>query len=259
MADVIRVATYNIHGCVGGDRRHDPDRVIAVLKEIDADIFGLQEVGGRFVGGMEQFDYIAEHLHLSGVRGPNLIRRKAEFGNALFVRGRVLHADLITLTVSRFESRGAIDATVEIDGISIRVIATHLGLRRRERRRQIARLAERLEGRHHPFTIVLGDFNIFGRERKVLTHLGAPPMLARLRTFPARRPILALDRAWTIPNDRLIATRVHRTPLARQASDHLPLVAEVAAYKAEEDPPVTAKPLASSRRLVAVTGNGLEA
>lgn len=240
MPDVLRIATYNIHACVGGDRRYDPERMLEVLREIDADVLGLQEVGGRFVGDQEQMHFLSERLGMAAVAGPNLVRRKADFGNALLVKGNILHTDLINLTVSRFESRGAIDANVEVHGIGMRVMVTHLGLLRRERRAQIAFLAERLEGRHHPFTVVLGDFNIFGAERTVLMRIGAPPLLPRLRTFPARRPLMALDRVWTIPYDRVIMTRVHRTALSRIASDHLPVVVEVAADMAAHDPPVSA-------------------
>lgn len=225
MTDILRVATYNIHACVGGDRRYDPDRVLSVLREIDADILALQEVGGRFVGDVEQVRYFEEALGMGMVYGPNLIRRKAQFGNALFVRGRVLRSDLVNLSVIRVEPRGAIDAVVEVKGHVVRVLATHLGLLRRERRAQIACLAERLAQVHHPLTLLLGDFNIFGWERAALTRIGAPPRLPRLRSFPARRPLVSLDRIWAIPNDRILETRLHRSRTSRTASDHLPLVA----------------------------------
>jgi endonuclease/exonuclease/phosphatase family metal-dependent hydrolase len=44
-------------------------------------------------------------------------------------------------------------------------------------------------------------------------------------TFPAYRPVLALDRLWVRPRTALRRLAVHATPLARVASDHLPLVA----------------------------------
>ena len=48
-----------------------------------------------------------------------------------------------------------------------------------------------------------------------------------LRTFPSRFPVFALDRIWVQPRASLLDVRVHRTPLARRASDHLPLTARV--------------------------------
>lgn len=251
MQHVLRVATYNIHACVGSDRRYDPERLLDVLREIDADVLGLQEVGGRFVGEQEQVHYLSEGLGMSAVAGPNLIRRKAEFGNAILVKGTIHHSSLINLTLLPFESRGAIDATIETKGVELRVIATHLGLLRRERRVQIGCIAERMEDRHHPFTVVLGDFNIFGAERSQLTRIGAPPLLPRLRSFPARRPLMALDRVWTIPNDHVVETKVHRTPLSRVASDHLPVVAEIAAHRVGEEAPRAGLRTSASQALTA--------
>ena len=43
----MRVATYNIHGAVGLDRRRRPERIAEVLASLEADVIGLQEVEGR--------------------------------------------------------------------------------------------------------------------------------------------------------------------------------------------------------------------
>jgi endonuclease/exonuclease/phosphatase family metal-dependent hydrolase len=166
-------------------------------------------------------------LQYAVTAGPNLRRRQTQFGNALLVKGRILETRLVDLTVMPFEPRGAIHAVVETAGTTIRVIATHLGLLRRERRLQIARIGELLQERQYPLTIVLGDLNVFGRERSILHRIGAPVPLPKLYSFPAWRPLMSLDRLWTIPNDRLVALKVHRTALSRGASDHLPLLAEV--------------------------------
>ena len=40
----ITLATYNIHACVGIDRRFDPERIVQVMKELDVDVAALQEV-----------------------------------------------------------------------------------------------------------------------------------------------------------------------------------------------------------------------
>lgn len=225
---MIRVATYNIHSCVGGGGRYDPERTLSVLKEMDADILAIQEIGGYTVEGGEQIQYFERNLECMIAAGPNLKRRRTQFGNALVVRGRILETRLIDLTVKPFEPRSAIDAIVETRGTSVRVIATHLGLSRRERRSQIGRIAQLLEAEKHPLTVIMGDFNVFGPERAVLQRIGAPMPLPKLRSFPARRPLMSLDRVWTIPNDFLMSLVVHRTPLSRYTSDHLPLVGEVA-------------------------------
>lgn len=231
----LRIATYNIHSCVGNDRRYDPARILTVLREIDADIVALQEVGGYPADGGEQIDFFAEQLGMSAVSGLYLRRRRVQFGNALLARGEIRVTDQINLSVSRLEPRSAIDAVVEIRGASLRVIATHLGLLPRDRRRQVDLLAAVLELRAAPLTVLMGDFNIFGRERKVLHRIGAPHPLPVLRSFPSRRPLMSLDRLWTIPNGNLLHLALHRSPLSAVASDHLPLVGEVEPTVAEYD------------------------
>lgn len=205
------------------------------MKEIDADIVAIQEIGGYTIQGGEQLPFFERETQLCCVAGMNLKRRRTQFGNALMVKGTIRETRLIDLTMKPFEPRSAIDAIVEVRDTPVRVIATHLGLSRRERRAQIARIAELLEAEQHPLTIVLGDFNVFGPERSVLKRIGAPMPLPKLRSFPARRPLMSLDRLWTIPNDFLMSLVVHRTPLSRVTSDHLPLVAEVALPPAVPD------------------------
>ena len=223
----IRVATYNVHSCVGGDRRYDPERVLNILREIDADVIALQEVGGLLAGGMEQVHFFEQKLGMSMVTGPNRHRRNIPFGNAILVKGQIRDAALFDLTILPFEARGAIDCLAETKIGPVRVIATHLGLLARERRKQIERISDRLMEKEQALTVLMGDFNIFGPERRVLRRIGAPKLLPKLYSFPARRPLMSLDRIWTIPNHRLVRLAAYRTALTRVASDHLPLVAMI--------------------------------
>jgi len=227
MAEILRVATYNLHSCVGGDRCYDPERTLHVLRELDADVLALQEVGGYLHDGVEQIHFFEKKLGMHATAGPNLTRRGTQFGNALLVRGKVLQSRLIDLKVLPFEPRGAIDAVVETGLGRLRVVATHLGLFPRERRQQIEILARMLEHEPQALTVFMGDFNIFGPERTVLKRIGAPRRLPKLYSFPARLPLMSLDRIWTIPNERLMTRAVHRTALSRIASDHLPVVADI--------------------------------
>lgn len=244
MTRTLKIVTYNVHSCIGGDRQCKPDRVLAVLREIGADIIALQEVGAPRQDEIDQFHHFERHLEMTGVSGPNVRRGKNQFGNAVFTRGKFTETGLVDLSVQPFEPRGAIDCQIEIDGRDLRVVATHLGLFPHERRQQMRRLATALATRESGLTVLLGDFNVFGPERRNLRTIGAPEKLPKLRTFPSRRPIMSLDRVWTLPNARLVSLEVHRTALSKSASDHLPLVATVdlrqaapAAHRAEERVP----------------------
>ena len=226
----VTVATYNIHSSVGRDRACNPDRILAVLDEIRPDIVALQEVGHRHIVGThgDQFDYFRDRTGLHAVPGLNLLYGRRPFGNALMSRWPIVSVQRIDLSVPGREPRGAIDAELDVGGYRIRVVATPLGLGPGERRRQIERLAHVLSERPELPTIVMGDFNIFGRERQRLHRLGAPVARAHVpASFPARMPLLGLDRIWTRPAGLIQGLYAHRSPLAAAASDHLPVVAKI--------------------------------
>lgn len=231
-ARTIRVATYNIHSGVGRDGRCDPARIAAVLAEIDADIVALQEVDSRLGAGREidQFEFLERETGLHAVPGPNIVEHKGKYGNALLSRWPLRAPVLHRLNVGNREPRGAIEAELDWDGPEFVVFATHLGLKPGERRRQIDELARLLLARAGTPTVMMGDFNVLGPHAGALGRLGHPLGL-RLRapsTFPARRPFIALDRIWCLPATLRVSVGVHRSALSRVASDHLPLVAEVA-------------------------------
>ena len=231
----LTVATYNVHSSVGRDRACDPDRILAVLDEIRPDLMALQEVGHRYIDGPkgDQFAYFEARTGMHAVPGLNLLFGRRPFGNILLSRWPVLAVRRVDLSIEGREPRGAIDVELDVAGQRLRVVATHLGLWPGERRRQIERLRHALA--HEPYvpTIIMGDFNIYGRGRRILQQLGAP--MGRKdapASFPARLPLLGLDRIWTRPNALLHSVRVHRSPLACAASDHLPVVARIGLHHA---------------------------
>jgi endonuclease/exonuclease/phosphatase family metal-dependent hydrolase len=226
----LRIATYNVHQCVGADERRLPDRVAAVLREIDADVVGLQEVDARPGGGHDsmQMDYLADRLGLQAFAGPTIRRHDGHYGNALLTRRPVLGLRHVDLTFSRREPRAAIDADLDVEGTAVRLIVTHLGLLPGERRRQARRLLEMLGQEDRAPTILCGDINEWfgvGRPLRWLNRRLGP--CSRLSTFPATLPIFALDRVWSTAPARLARVAVHASETARVASDHLPLVADV--------------------------------
>jgi endonuclease/exonuclease/phosphatase family metal-dependent hydrolase len=220
------LASYNVHAWVGRDRRFDPGRIGAVIEELDADVVALQEVERRRVAGLDLIESLAGRLGLTAVHGPTLFRADAPYGNALLVRGRVLSLLRHDLTVRRREPRGAIEAEVEVRGRRLRVVATHFGLSRRERVRQAGLLTERIRVSADPPTVVLADINewlpwarTLRLIRRDFRSCGTPA------TYPAALPLLALDRIWIHRRVRArLQVRRHDTPLARLASDHLPVL-----------------------------------
>src|SRR5438132_9387984 len=229
----VRVATYNIHTCIGVDRRYDPGRIATVLCEIDADIACLQEVDARRGSDRyhDQWAYLGEVTGRRVITGMGLRERLGRFGNAILTRFPVLTARAIDLSVSGYEPRGAIDADLLIGDRVLRVIATHFGLHAVERRLQANRLMAVLReplAANRPLgdaVLLMGDLNEWrgrsGAIRLLDRRLGPS---AAARPFPSWLPMLALDRIYAEGPAVLHDLYVYRSPLARLASDHLPLV-----------------------------------
>jgi len=226
----LRVATWNVHSCVGVDRRHDPARTSDVLAELDADIVALQEFRYPADIALEtRTPVVLTALErYECALGPTTTRGRQCYGNVLLTRHPIRAVRRIDLSHRRREPRGALLATLDVRGLVLHVIATHLGLRLGERRLQVRRIAELVDELQSAFTVILGDFNDWLPGRSLVhvldRRLGtAPPP----RSFPVGFPLLALDRIWVQPGDALRTLGVHLTPASRVASDHLPVVAQL--------------------------------
>ena len=224
----VRVATYNVHQCVGGDGRHDIGRIARVLEKLDAHVLALQEVEWDPGAALHLLATFAQQLGYQAIPGPTLLRRKGHYGNALLTRLPVLRTDLVDLSVGRHEPRGAIDVVLDAGSEPLHVLATHLGLLPYERHRQLRRLLRRLEAAPRMPTVLMGDLNewfLWGRPLRWLrAWFGATPAPA---TFPARLPVFALDRIWVRPRKLVAQVFVPTGRDIRTASDHLPVVAEL--------------------------------
>jgi len=226
--DEITLASYNIHQCLGMDNRKDPERIARVIAELDAQLVGLQEVHSGFIQS-PQVDSLIHTTGLSVIPGPTIYRRDGHYGNVLLTAYSPLTVQHLDLSFPGREPRGAIDAGLDIQGRSVRVIVTHLGLNARERQFQVDRLSDSLFSQKYDLLVLMGDFNEWFPFRRQLLLLNR--LLGKIstrRTYPSRYPILALDRIWVRPKKALRAIKIHQSPLARIASDHLPLKAKIA-------------------------------
>jgi endonuclease/exonuclease/phosphatase family metal-dependent hydrolase len=241
----MRLLTYNIHGCVGRGGISSPDAVLDVIAQADADIVTLQEVYDNdnqdrsFLQELQRrFDFCEI------VYGPTMRKSDSHYGNLLMSRLPLQKVVRIDLSEESREPRGAIQILVESEGRPVEVTTTHLGLAFDERRAQVKRLIDASKASEEPLAgeagaeetsasdglirVLMGDLNEwsrFGRVSRMLRNHFGPAQA--LRTFPARFPLLALDRIHVRPSQVVSSVRVVDGDLARRASDHRPLVVDL--------------------------------
>jgi len=220
----LTLATYNVHGCVGRDARFDSERTLNVLRELDVDVIALQELRWNPGEALHLLAEFGQRLGYEALAGPTLMREDGHYGNAILTRLGVREVVRVDLSFPGREARGALDVRLDTGGAALRVIATHLGLHPNERRAQMRQLLARMGERAGEPLVLMGDLNewlLWGRPLRWLRrHFGRT---AAPSTFPGAWPLFALDRIWVEPPALLGEVRVHASPHARVASDHLPL------------------------------------
>jgi endonuclease/exonuclease/phosphatase family metal-dependent hydrolase len=237
-----RLLTYNVHRCVGVDRRLDVERIAAVIGEHEPDIVCLQEldVGRARTGGADQAHEIARRLEMSFHFHPAMKVEEELYGDAILTHlpeRLVKVGDLPTVRgVPGLEPRGALWVAVEVGGIRLNVINTHLGLVPREQRRQAALLAGPEWLAHEDCTdpaILAGDFNATSLTapyrhlcRRLRDAQRSPGLGRPVATFPSGFPMLRIDHVFVSARVRVTGVKAPFSPLARMASDHLPLIVD---------------------------------
>lgn len=220
----LRVATWNVHSCIGSDGRHDPGRVRRITRNFGADIVALQEVDSR-IEGHDGFEDLGATLAPERAHCRTLQTPDGDYGHMLLSLVPIREWNIRDISVPGREPRSVIDAMIETRFGDVRVLSTHLGLGRRERSRQVGLLRGLLD--HWDGAVILmGDFNEatrFGPASRAFDR--GLVSAGRWRTFPAKRPVLPLDRIWCGPP--LHIERSWTLRKAGDASDHLPLVADL--------------------------------
>ena len=227
----LRIASYNVHKCVGTDKRFDPARIAAVIRELDADVLALQEADRRFGrrDGLLDTALLESETGLKMMPLAMAAQGHGWHGNALLARNaRLLDARRMRLPGG--EPRGAVMVEMELPAGRLRVIGAHLGLLRRHRSQQVAALLEYLAEADDMPTVLLGDFNewrpgLRSSLRPLEREFGE--LDSGPATFPSRLPGFGLDRILCRPASLLTHLAAHASPLARVASDHLPLTARL--------------------------------
>ncbi|MGE7367459.1 endonuclease/exonuclease/phosphatase family protein [Neorhizobium sp. NPDC001467] len=234
----LKILSYNVHSCIGTDRKLDPARIADVIAGLEPDIIGLQEldVGRRRSGSIDQAHVIASLLKMHFHFHPALKVEDEHYGDAILTAFplRLVKADALP---SYGEPRGAIWTEIDIDGRPLQVFNTHLGLFRRERLRQSAILTGP-EWISHPDALgkprlLMGDFNsipsspAYQRLTATMRDISAETGKLASRSFPSRFPLLRLDHVFVSDGPKIVEAQAVSTPMTRLASDHLPLLATV--------------------------------
>lgn len=226
---ILRIASYNIHKSKGGDGRFDPSRVIDVINALSADVLALQEVDFRFRGRPSALPLatLREGCALEPVEltptGPDSL---GWHGQTLLLRKGITLSGLRSLSLPGLEPRGALIADLDAGSGPLRLAGVHLGLRRSNRRAQLAHIRAALrEGVVAP-ALIIGDFNEWATSRG-LEALHGFALTTPGPSYPARAPFGRLDRLASGPGVSVLRSGVFDSGLARRASDHLPIWADV--------------------------------
>jgi len=237
-----RLMTYNVHRCVGTDRRLDVGRIADVIASEEPDIVALQELDmlRARTGMVDQAHEIARRLEMAYHFHPAMKVEEEFYGDAILTRypERLIQAaPLPSYGDARLiEPRGALWIAVDIDGTWVQIINTHLGLIPREQQGQASALAGPSWTEHPYFTkgpgMLVGDFNATAasvvyrtltkrlKDARVLD----PPPRAPTSTFPSRMPVLRIDHVFVSDEITITDVRAPYNPAVRIASDHCPLI-----------------------------------
>jgi len=220
---ILTVASYNIHKAEGIDRRVDLSRIALVLKEIDADLVGVQEVY------RPQAEALAGSLDMRMVMGATRFHAGLPYGNAVFTRLAIQASYTFDLTRPTRQPRGGMRLDLLVAGRMLHLFNVHFGLKIRERVEQVEALVREqiLNVELVGPRVLMGDLNEWfpGPVGRALRRELHGPRIRR--THPSPLPLFPLDRIYWDRNLQSEGFHVHRSRLARVASDHLPVVARL--------------------------------
>lgn len=237
----LTVLTYNIHHAVGIDQRLDLERIARVIETQHPDVVQLSEVDkfyGDRSGNIDQAAWLGDRLGMQVAFGKNLDldpltpgAPRREFGTAVLSRFPIVSARNTLLPLApQGEQRGLLQVQVRTPWGQLRILGTHLQhTSTQERLDQVAAIKELTRNCWQP-TVLMGDLNAYP---------DSPEMAGLLQKFRDTWPLVGRGDGFTFDSDDpkgridYVLTRNLVVPLsarviATQASDHLPLRAELA-------------------------------
>lgn len=243
----LRVLTVNTHkGFTVMNRRFVLPELRDAVRAVNADVVFLQEVQGMHDRHSQRitawpaaphYEFLADEIWPQFAYGRNAVYPSGHHGNAVLSKFPIVAHENHDVSVGRHEARGLLHCTLSVPGEAtpIHAICVHLGLMEVHRRRQLELLCE-IVARQVPAEaplLVAGDFNDWrDRAHRVLKRcVGLDEVFVRAqgraaRTFPARLPLLRLDRIYVRNARAHRPVALPRQPWSR-LSDHAPLAAEV--------------------------------
>lgn len=239
----VSITSYNMHkGMSALNRKVRLDGMVEALGGIGSDILFLQEVQGHHSVRSSRlpdfpdephYDVIGERLSYNRSYGKNAVYPKRHHGNAILTRMPLITKGNLDISVNKFEQRGMLHCEVFPDGWSMPLVClcAHLNLLEQDRIKQYQSIFEYVNRFIDPESplIIAGDFNDWRRKSDLV--LGRALRLKEAfrenggrqpKTFPARLPMLSLDRVY-IRNLKIVETRIHNEKNWQHLSDHLPL------------------------------------
>jgi endonuclease/exonuclease/phosphatase family metal-dependent hydrolase len=235
----LRVLTWNIHKGIGGlDRRYSLERIVALVNYHAPDIALLQEVCEDLprAGSDDQVLLLSEALEMPHVAFSRQHRfRVGGYGNLILSRWPLQDIQEVDLTISWRKKRGALQARARVRrgarSRSVIVHNLHLGLAGSERAEQLRRFlsSDPFRGLHQRTPVILGgDLNdLWGTlGPRFLAPAGFSRAGNLANTFPAALPLRPLDGLFVRGDIKPARCHTCGSRLAREASDHRPLVAD---------------------------------
>lgn len=231
--------TYNVHRCVGVDKKLDVERVAEVIDDMRPDVVCLQEldVGRMRTKGVDQAHRLAELLRMAHHFHPAMHIEEERYGDAILTAlpERLVRAGSLPgyPRVPGLEPRGALWVAVQVGGVELQIINTHLGLVPKEQQRQAAALLGdwmAADAWVAP-AVLVGDFNAspMSATYRMLTSILSDAQRHRVATatFPSRFPFMRIDHVFHTGGVKVVSVESPYHPKARVASDHLPLLVEI--------------------------------